>query len=89
MYYGDLLFSFLSGKLQKNKTYGEGYIRVTVSDFDKWAIELDLIDTDRDRKESSFLVVTEKLYGISFVKDVRNLPGETDPLVRAHCRKSW
>lgn len=40
-YYGTLVDADLGRDTQKNKTYGDGIMDVTVANFDKWALDLD------------------------------------------------
>lgn len=77
-YYGSVVYSDLSGKPQKHRTYGEGVMAVTVQDFEKWAYKLDDRVVPVGGQSRTVWLVPAPFCVSRFMNDPRYLPGDKD-----------
>lgn len=58
-----LVYIFLAGMLKISNTYGDGYMSITVCDFDNWYMKLEPKDTHINGNENCICVFKVSLCG--------------------------
>jgi len=75
-YYGSLVYSDLTRQPRSMKTYGEGYMAVTMEVFSSWAMQIKDDVKDKDGHVHQVWVVPAPFCTMRYINDARYLPGD-------------